>query len=161
MSDHYDYDVALDDDELQQPGNQAALDLHLVFQIEDEFYAINVSEVADILPYGKIRKVPKTTDYVKGIWNIRGDIIPIICVRSKFMKPEKEIDFETCIIKVQYEEYSLGLIVDRVIGVETITAAQITPPPSAKLSYANQFIKAIGRPDTGVRMILSMERLIF
>jgi len=156
----YDSDLLLEDELLEREAD-ASRDLHLVFRIEEEDYAINVAEVADILPYSKLRPVPKTQNYLKGIKNIRGDIIPIICVRSRFMKPEIEYDFETCIVKVQYKEYALGLIVDKVIGVETIAPEQIKAPPNAKLAYANQFIKNIGVVEEQVRMILSLERLIF
>jgi len=159
MSEHYDNDVLVDEE--QQQELNTSKDLHLVFRIENEDYAINVADVADILGYKRLRHVPKTEHYLKGIMNIRGDIIPVICVRAKFMKPEKEIDFETCIIKVIYEEYALGLIVDKVIGVENITAEQIKSPPSAKLSYANQFIKSLGVVDGKVRMVLNLEKLIF
>jgi purine-binding chemotaxis protein CheW len=158
MSDQYESDMMLDDD---KPDLSSARDLHLVFRVEDEDYAINVAEVADILPYDRLRRVPKTQGYLKGIKNNRGDIIPVICVRSKFLKPLKEYDFETCIVKVQFEEYALGLIVDRVIGVENITQEQIKSPPNAKLSYANQFIKNIGVVEDKVRMILCLEKLIF
>ena len=158
MSDQYENDLMLDDD---KPDLSSARDLHLVFRLEDEDYAINVADVADILTYDKLRRVPKTVDYLKGIMNNRGDIIPVICVRTKFLKPLKEYDFETCIVKVKFEEYALGLIVDRVIGVENITQEQIKSPPNAKLSYANQFIKNIGVVEDKVRMILCLEKLIF
>ena len=158
MSDHLDVDLMLDD---EKPELSSAEDLHLVFRIEDEDYAINVSEVADILQYSKLRRIPSTPDYLRGILNVRGDIIPVICVRRKFLKPVKEIDFETCIVKVQFGEYLLGLIVDKVIGVEVIKPENIKSPPSAKLSYSNQFIKNIGVVDNDVRMILCLEKLIF
>lgn len=154
------YENELMDSETQEQQT-TSMDLYLVFRVEDQDYAINVAEVTDILPYDYVRPVPRTPAYMKGIMNLRGDIIPVICVRSKFMKPEKEYDFETCIIKVQYEDYALGLIVDKVLGVETIHEEQITPPPSAKLSYANQFIKSVGSLENNIRMILNLEKLIF
>jgi purine-binding chemotaxis protein CheW len=165
MSEPYEEDIMLEDDQRADMDN--SMDLHLVFRIEDEDYAINVAEVADIITYANanVRAVPKTPSFIKGIINTHGDIIPVIDVRTKFMKPakvyDKNNDQETCIVKVRYEDYTLGLIVDKVIGMEAIPAAQISAPPSAKLSYANQFIKSIGRVDSNVRMILSLEKLIF
>jgi purine-binding chemotaxis protein CheW len=172
MSEIYEQlDLIMDD---EQAEVQATEDLHLIFRIEDEDYAINVEHVADILMYQKIRHVPKTSDYLRGILNSRGDIIPAVCVRRRFMKPVKEVDFETCIVKVQYEDYLLGLIVDKVLGCEPINSSNIKPPPNAKLSYTNQFIESIGvvqeiksdgkggtMIEEKVRMILCLERLIF
>ena len=154
----YENDMMMDDD--SQIMNSSK-DLHLVFRIEDEDYAINVAEVGDIQPFNKLTHIPKTPSYLKGILNIRGDIIPVICVRSKFMKPVVEYDYETCIIQVHYGDYDLGLIVDKVLGVENILPENIKTPPHAKLSYANQFIKNVGMVDNKVRMILSLEKLIF
>ena len=161
MSEQYDSDLLLEDSKGENAGSSK--DLHLVFRIEDEDYAINVADVHDILPLTSLllRRVPKTPSFMKGIINNRGDIIPVICVRAKFMKPEKEYDFETCIVRVAANEHSIGLIVDKVLGVETISPEKIKPPPNAKLSFANQFIKNIGVVDGQVRMILSREKLIF
>lgn len=151
----------LEDEKREEQSENIALDLYLTFCIEDEEYAINVAEVSDIQPNSHVTAVPKTPHYLKGIINVRGDIIPVICVRSKFMKPEKEYDELTCIIQVKYEEYSLGLIVDSVKGVEKITPENISSPPNVKLNYQNQFIKNIGKTETGIKMILNLERLIF
>jgi len=176
----------MENDVIQQDQDANNIeDLHLVFTIEDEDYAINVSQVNDILKYTKLRRVPCAPGYVKGITNVRGDIIPVVCVRSKFMKPDKEPDYETCIIKIPLvsvksdaakDDY-VGLIVDKVVGCDKIHPANIKAPPNAKLSYANQFIKAIGvmqdKNDSGaegdsattpvgkVRMILDLEKLLY
>ena len=156
MSDQYDIQTT----EHEDAALNDSMDLHLVFRIEDEDYAINVAEVSNILQYSDIRKVPQTPPHIKGIMNIRGDIIPVICVRTKFMKPLIPYD-DTCIVKVQYEEYALGLIVDSVVGVEPIRPGQISAPPSSKLNIRNQFIKSIGKTENGIRLIMSLDKLIF
>ena len=164
MSEQFvDNEFMVDGEEVQRATIDDTKILHLVFRVEDEDYALSVLEVTDILTYQnqKVRRVPKTPNYLKGILNVRGDIIPLVCVRTKFMKPVKEADFETCILKVVYEDYTLGLIVDRVVGTEKIMPDQIKPPPNAKLSYSNQFIKSVGVVNDQVRMIISLEKLIF
>jgi purine-binding chemotaxis protein CheW len=104
--------------------------------------------------------VPQTPNYVEGIVNLRGDIIPVINVRKRFLKPSKPFDEQTCIVFVEYHGYQLGLIVDNVKEVMFIEEEFIVPPPSAKLSYYNQFIKNIGKVGDKVILLLDLDRFL-
>ncbi len=135
-------------------------DLFLAFEIDHEDYTLEVSNISEIILMCDITLVPQAPDFVKGIINLRGDIIPVCSIRSRFMKPEIPYDELTCIIVIFYEDYKLGLIVDRVTGVSTITEENISSPPSAKLSYANQFVKNICKTEDGVKLLIDIEKLL-
>lgn len=130
-------------------------DKFLTFVIDAEEYGIEIANIKEIISICAITQVPECPSYVKGIINLRGDIIPVIDVRNRFMKESKEYDELTCIVVIEYGEYSLGLIVDNVKEVMFINEENILPPPSAKLNHYNQFIKNIGR--IGERIVLLMD----
>lgn len=136
-------------------------DLYLTFDIDGEDYAIEVRNVKEIISLCAITIVPEVPRYVKGIINLRGDIIPVIDVRTRFEKAEIPYSDLTCIVIIEYEEYILGLIVDRVIGVLTIPEENVAPPPSAKLSFSNHFVRNLGNLGGDVKLLLNIERLIF
>ena len=137
-------------------------DLFLIFETDAEEYALDVASVFEILPMpAVITFVPHVPPYVEGIINLRGDIVPVISVRTRFAKETIPYDDSTCIVVVQHEEYTLGLIVDAVNGVVPITDEQIAPPPNVRLSYSNVFIKSIGKIESGVKLLLDLEKVIF
>ena len=135
--------------------------LYLSFVIEDEQYSVEISSIKEIIGVVPITVVPQTERYIKGIINLRGDIIPVIDMRLRFMKPEMEYDDQTCIVVVLFDDYILGLIVDRIIGVDNLEGDMISSPPNAKLSYTNQFVKNIGRKDDGIMLLLDLEKILF
>lgn len=139
---------------------EATKDQYLTFEIDNEEYAVGIAYVKEIINMLPITKVPETPDYVEGIINLRGDIAPVINVRKRFLKQPKEFDEQTCIVFVMYKEYYLGLIADAVKEVIYIEEEFIVPPPSAKLSYYNQFIKSIGKVGTKVKLLLDLDRFL-
>jgi len=142
-------------------GVDTTKNMYLAFVIEDEQFAVDVGHIKEIIGVVPITLIPRTEDYIKGIINLRGDIVPVIDVRSRFRKPEIPYNQLTCIVVVFYQDYILGLIVDSILGVYIIEEDMISSPPSAKLSYSNQFVKNIGRADDGIKLLLDLEKLIF
>ena len=135
-------------------------DQYLTFVIDNDEYAIGIAYTREIVNQLSIFKVPQTSNYVEGIVSLRGDIIPVINVRKRFMKPDKPFDDQTCIVFVEYQGYQLGLIVDNVREVMFIEEECIVPPPSAKLSYCNQFIKNIGKVGDKVKLLLDLDKFL-
>jgi len=135
-------------------------DQYLTFEIDNEEYAVGIAYVREIIMMVPITKVPDTPDYVEGIINVRGDIAPVINVRKRFMKESKPFDDLNCIVFVVYKDYYLGLIADAVKEVVFMYEDSIVPPPSAKLSYHNQFIKSIGKTGAKVKLILDLDRFL-
>ena len=134
---------------------------YLAFVIEDEHYAVEVEYIKEIIGVEPITIVPRTEDFIKGIINLRGDIVPVIDVRSRFLKPEIPYNQMTCIVVVLYQDYILGLIVDGILGIYSFSDGLLSLPPNAKLNSANQFVKNIGRADDGTKLLLDLEKLIF
>lgn len=135
-------------------------DQYLTFVIDNEEYAIDIAYIKEIINMEPITSVPHSSDYIEGIISLRGDIIPVINVRRRFIKPVIPFDELTCIVVVEYEDYQLGLVVDDVKEVIFIYEEFIVAPPSAKLNYYNQFIKNIGKVGNTVKLLLDLDRFL-
>ncbi|MCL2048925.1 MAG: chemotaxis protein CheW [Defluviitaleaceae bacterium] len=146
------------DDERHHDGT--IKDQYLTFAIEDEDYGVEIAYVNEIIKIQAITKVPEMPSFIEGIINLRGDLIGVLDVRKRFGKPPKEYDEETCIIVLTFGEYTLGMIVDAVHETAIIPEEKISAPPSAKLSYANQFVRNIGRVGDEVKLLMDVERFL-
>ena len=133
----------------------------LVFKTGEEEFGIDIACVKEIINMVNVTQVPSTPNFVKGIINLRGEIIPIIDVRTRFKMEEIEYNDITCIIVIEQEGDKIGLIVDEVNEVKYIFEANISAPPSAKLSYANQFVKNLGRIDDRVILLIEATKLLY
>ncbi len=142
-------------------GNKTTENQFLVFAISTEEYGVEIENVKEIIKVCNITKVPHTQSFVKGIINLRGDIIPVINIRERFNLQLKPYDERTCIIVLDFEGDSVGLIVDDVREVMYIDTNKIAPPPSAKYGYINRFIKSIGNTEFSVKQILDLNKLLF
>ena len=152
---------AMNSDTNERRTEDPSQNLYLAFIIENEEYAVEVSSIKEIIGVEPITTVPHTDAYIRGIINLRGDIIPVIDMRNRFMKPEVEYDDQTCIVVALYQDYILGLVVDRIIGVYNLDSETIAPPPNANLSYANQFVKNIGSKEDGILLLMDLEKVLF
>ncbi len=147
-------------DLIQVVEEDTTKDKFLTFVIDDEEYGVEIANIKEIISICSITQVPETPEYVKGIINLRGDIIPVIDVRLRFMKEQKVYDALTCIVVIEFGAYSLGLVVDNVQEVMYISEENILPPPSAKLNFYNQFIKNIGRVGDRVVLLMDLDRVV-
>ncbi len=142
------------------PAENTIENLYLAFEIGGETYALDVVDIKEILPICPVTLVPESPAFVKGIFNNRGDILPLISVRLRFGMQEKQYDEVTCVIVIFHQDYLMGLIVDCVNGVYTILPESINPPPKTKLSHANQFVKNVGHTPDGIMLLLDLEKLL-
>jgi purine-binding chemotaxis protein CheW len=108
----------------------------------------------------KINRVPEQPVYMKGIINLRGEIIPVIDVRLKFNKEPVAYDDRTCIIVVNIRKLPVGLIVDNVNEVLCIADNDIAPPPSGKTGFENRYVKGIGKSGNQVQLLLDCDKLL-
>ena len=131
----------------------------LTFSLGDEFYGIDIMYVTEIVGIQPITEVPELPDFVKGIINLRGKIIPVMDIRIKFGKDPMIYNDRTCIVVVDVQELSIGIIVDAVSEVLTITSESIVPPPNLSNSD-NKYVKSIGKTEEQVVLILDCERLL-
>jgi purine-binding chemotaxis protein CheW len=132
----------------------------LTFSIGKEVYAIEIKFVTEIIGIQPITEVPELPAYVKGIINLRGKIIPVMDVRLRFKKKPMEYNDRTCIIVVEVKGISIGLIVDNVSEVLSIADDDIVPPPDMNKGTENKYIKAIGKVEKEVKLILDCEKLM-
>jgi purine-binding chemotaxis protein CheW len=133
---------------------------YLTFTIDENVYGIPIRFVVEIIGIQEITRVPGTPDFIKGIMNLRGKIIPLVEVRLKFGKEEIPYDERTCIIVVDMNGIAVGLIVDRVDDVLTIADDLIADSPVSGGTYENRFIDKIGQLDEKVQLLLDVERLL-
>jgi purine-binding chemotaxis protein CheW len=133
---------------------------YLTFSLGEEIFGIEIRHVTEIVGIQPITKIPEVPVYVKGIINLRGQIIPVLDMRLKFRKDEMKYTNRTCIIVVEIEGMSVGLIVDNVSEVLTISDENIVEPPDYKTGFQNRYIKNIGRADDGVKLLLDCEKIL-
>lgn len=131
----------------------------LTFTTGDETYGIEIKYVTEIIGLQPITEVPQLPNYSKGIINLRGKIIPVMDVRLRFKKPIKEYDGRTCIVVINIKQLSIGLIVDCVSEVLSISDDNIVPPPNLN-NVNNRYIKAIGKVQEEVKLILDCNKII-
>ncbi|MBC3803192.1 chemotaxis protein CheW [Acetobacterium fimetarium] len=142
------------DEEIDQKGQ------FLTFLLENEAYGIwigYVTEIIGILPY---MEVPELPNYLRGIINLRGRIIPIMDMRLRFGKHFVDYDERTCIIVVDIEEDTVGFIVDSVSEVVTIDDDKIIEQPMMSTGISNQFVKSIGKVADEVKLLLDCEKVL-
>ena len=115
----------------------------LTFCMGNDFYGIEIKYVTEIIGLQPITEIPEMPEYIRGIINLRGKIIPVMDVRLRFRKPFREYNDRTCIVVIEISEVSVGLIVDSVSEVIAIPDEEIVAPPSMT-KEGNRYIIGIG-----------------
>ena len=136
---------------------------YLSFVLNDELFAINVKNVLEVLQSAEITPIPKTTEYIKGIINFRGDVLTVVESRKKFNMPDAPDDMEEIIAVLELEIgeiiVKLGVTVDRVKDVIEIKTSEIKPIPDLGLKYNPEFVVGALKIKEGFLMILDAERI--
>lgn len=132
----------------------------LTFLLGKEVYAIEIKFVIEIIGMQPITEIPELPEYVKGIINLRGKIIPVMDVRLRFKKEPREYNDRTCIVVVEVDDILLGLIVDNISEVMSMADEDIVPPPEINKNTESRYIKGIGKVENNVRLILNCEKLM-
>ena len=133
----------------------------LTFPLGKEQYGLEIRFVTEIVGIQKITKVTDMPDFIKGVINLRGQVIPIMDVRLRFNLDEQEYHDRTCIVVVNINDKSVGLIVDTVTEVLNIPANQIEPPPIIQKDRKSRFIKGMGKTEEQVTILLETNKLLF
>ncbi|MDP4292545.1 MAG: chemotaxis protein CheW [Bacteroidota bacterium] len=144
---------------LADKGQDEQKNQYLIFRLEDDQFGIEIEKVTEIVGIQKITQVPEMPNYIKGIINLRGKIIPVMDVRMRFKKDAIEYNDRTCVVIVEMQNISVGLIVDDVCDVASLGDEDIVPPPDMGKNE-NRFIKGIGKAGQDVKLILDCERLL-
>ncbi len=136
---------------------------YLTFTLGQEVFAFDIASVREVLEYTTITKVPRTSEFMRGIINLRGRAVPVVDVRLKFDMPETERTINTCIIIVEVtlggEQTVLGALTDSVREVMDIERADIEPAPRMGTSIKADFIHGIGKTAEGFIIILDINKV--
>ncbi len=135
----------------------------LVFQIRDELFALEVQRVLKILEMQKLTNIPQAPDFIKGVVNHQGNVLPVVSTRLKFGLPEVDYTRDTCIIVAEIRQnediVELGLIVDKVLQVNRFENQQITEFPDLGRKFNSELIRGVFRRESDFVMVLDADRL--
>jgi purine-binding chemotaxis protein CheW len=134
---------------------------YLTFELSGEIFALDVSNVREILEVVMITKVPRMPDYMAGVVNLRGSVVPVLDMRLKFGLTPTEMTVDTCIVVVEVpihgERMTIGALVDSVREVFEFEPESIEPAPKIGTHLKTEFIKGMGKKDDGFIIILDAE----
>jgi len=137
---------------------------YLTFALASEEYGLEILKVREIIGYIEVTAVPQTPHYVKGVINLRGQVIPVIDLRSKFGMETTDVTEETCIIVVEIahktRKFNTGIIVDRVQEVLDIAGQNIEEAPQLGSSVDTDFILGMGKVGDSVKILLDIDRVL-
>lgn len=129
---------------------------YLTFQLKTEQYGVPIETVREINRVGEITPVPKTPEYVKGVMNLRGKIIPVVNLRIKFGMEHQDYTRDTCIIVIDTQIGQVGVIVDAVKEVVDLEDSQIEPAPMLGNERTMAFVKGMGKIDNKVIILVDV-----
>ena len=136
---------------------------YLTFQLDDEVFAIDVANVREILEYNSVTRVPKSPEYMRGVINLRGSVVPVFDMRLKFGMTGTERTINTCIVVVEVsyegEDIIIGALVDSVQEVFELEADQIEPAPKIGTHLRTEFIRGMGKRDETFIIILDIDKV--
>lgn len=136
---------------------------YLSFKLDEEEFALEIDKVREVLDYTTITKVPRTPDFMKGVINLRGSVVPVVDMRLKFGMSETERSVNTCIIIVEVsldgETTILGALADSVREVMELEPGQIEPAPRIGARLKTEFIKGMGKRDNQFIIILDIDKV--
>jgi purine-binding chemotaxis protein CheW len=136
---------------------------YLTFKLDEEVFALDIAKVREVLDFTLIAKVPQTPEFMLGVINLRGTVVPVVDMRLKFGMTGAETTVNTCIIIVEIEvdgeNTVLGALVDSVQEVMDLDPDQIEPPPRIGTRLNTKFIKGMGKRDNHFIIILDIDKV--
>jgi purine-binding chemotaxis protein CheW len=144
---------------MEQNTLQSRRERYLTFYLGEEQYGIAIDRIKEIIAMMKVTNVPKTPEYMRGVINLRGLIIPVVDARLRFGMEPKAEDMHTAIVIVEVDKVSIGFIVDRVEEVATIDASHLSEPPKFGSGIDADFICSMAQMGENVAMILDVLKL--
>lgn len=139
------------------------MDQHLTFQLDDEVFALEIAKVREVLDFSEVTKVPQTPEFMSGVINLRGSVVPVVDMRLKFGMGMSENTINSCtiIVEVQMdgETTVLGALVDSVQEVLDLEPDQIELPPRIGTGLDTKFIRGMGRHGKRFIIILDIDKV--
>lgn len=147
----------------------ANINQYLTFKLSDEMYAINVANIKEVLVVPKLTKVPRMPEFMSGIINLRGSVVPVLDLCKKFGIGETKLTVDTGIIVTEIsrinedgteENLVIGIFSDMVQKVITIEAKDIEPPPKIGIAIDTAFIRGMGHVENDFIVILNIDKIL-
>ena len=137
---------------------------YLTFALANEQYGLEILKVREIIGYMEITAIPQTPQYIRGVINLRGQVIPVVDLRAKFGMETAEVTEETCIIVVEITQdsrrFSTGIVVDRVQEVLDIRDDSIEEPPQFGTTVDTSFILGMGKVGEAIKILLDIDMVL-
>ncbi len=136
---------------------------YLTFKLGDELFGVDVGKAREVLDFSEVTRVPQMPDYMLGVINLRGSVVPVINLRRKFGMQNAEQTIDTCIIVLEIEVDGdiivLGTLADAVQEVLELNESRIEPPPRLGTRLNTEFIKGMGNLNEQFLIILDIDRV--
>ena len=137
---------------------------YLTFSLDKEQFAVDIGKVREVLEFSSVTKVPRTPDFMRGVINLRGSVVPVIDLRLKLGLSRTEATIDTCIIIIEVETSDerlvLGALADSVQEVVELDPKSIQPPPRIGTRVNIDFIRGIGKRDEQFVILLDINRVL-
>lgn len=135
----------------------------LTFTLTDEVFAVEIAQVREVLEFSSVTRVPRTPDFMEGVINLRGSVVPVLDMRKKFRMPAAERTVDSCVIiievPVEDDTTVLGALVDSVNEVMEMGDGEIEPPPKIGTGLNTEFIRGMGKRDEHFVIILNTDKV--
>jgi purine-binding chemotaxis protein CheW len=136
---------------------------YLTFKLDQETYALDITQVREVLDFAEITKVPRMPEFMRGVINLRGGVVPVVDLRLKFGMTKTEKTVDTCVIiidlAIEGETTLLGTLADSVQEVLTMEPDQIVPPPKIGTRLNTEFIKGMGKKNDEFVIIIDIDKV--
>ncbi len=151
----------MEGDFLDEDDEDTQKDKFLTFRVGDEDYGIEIRHVTEIIGIQKITAVPDMPEFIKGVINLRGKVIPVLDMRRRFALEDRDYDERTCIVVVNVAEAAVGLVVDTVNEVVDIPEEQIEPAPEINKAGNSAMLQGLGKVGEEVKILLDVSKLLY
>jgi purine-binding chemotaxis protein CheW len=152
-------------------GTSEQTQQYLTFVLAGEIFAMGILAIKEIIEYSTLTEVPMMPDYVRGVINLRGSVVPVIDLSVRFGKPSSPVSKRTCIVIIEIdsrasqghgtgERHVLGVVVDAVNAVLDIPASEIEPPPAFGASIRTDFIAGMGKVNNKFVILLDVDHVL-
>ena len=152
--------TAIIEEETDEDSQDTMEDLYIIFFIDGREYGIEIRYLIEIIAFQPVTFVPNLPKYVKGVLNLRGKIIPVLDVRTRFGMPSIDYTENTCILILNFNNLSASLIVDGVKEVLRITKDNIEPSPGFEEANVERFVDSIGKSGDTLKILINVEKFI-
>lgn len=132
----------------------------LIFTLGDEEYGVDILKVQEIRGYDQVTRIANTPSFIKGVTNLRGVIVPIVDLRIKFAKQDVEYDDNTVVIVLNLGQRVVGIVVDGVSDVLSLTADQIRPAPEFAVTLSTEYLTGLGSLGERMLILVDIEKLL-